>query len=358
MLLSPAYYTHGLARRQRCQWLVGLLNILLFPTSLLAQTGRIEGAVVQARSRTPIVGAVVSIEGSELFSVTGNGGRYAIDGVPTGSHSVRVHAVGFQSVALSDQAVTADHTIIVNFAVRPAGEAPDVVPNPIRPSAVGAGPGVGMSVGLDRFGGSANSPIGSGLGFDGSLRYGTSLGFQLNAGLRVSNHGIAQSRQSYRVSSLYLEPRFTILTISETFAPFVGGRVSLLRETASEATAELTASGRGLGGVAGLLIRLSRQVALESGIGLGAATYGEYTFSGELTWKTCRDQIEAGSTLPASAVACADSRRGPVINCYPPYYPGGIRGDCALPEIVYPESGRSGQWLRIWLGLSVSLTAN
>jgi len=314
------------------------------------------GTVVHARTRAPIIGAVVSIEGTELFSVTGSGGRYEIEGVSIGSHSVRVHAAEFQSIALSDQAVTADNTTVVNFAVRPAAEAADVVLTPAVPSAMGVGPGVGISVGLDRFVGSANTPIGSGMGFEGSLWYGTSLGFQLHAGVRVSSHGIEQSSQSHRASSLSLEPRFNILTISREFTPFVGGRLSVMRETASDATAELTASGRAVGGVAGLLIRLTRQVALESGVGLGAVKYGEYTFTGELTWKTCLDRIEAGSTLPASAVACADSRRGPVISCYPPYYPSEISGDCAMPGIVYPASGRSGQWLRIWLGLSVSLT--
>jgi TonB-linked SusC/RagA family outer membrane protein len=99
-------------------WLVAVLaaGATAASTPLAAQaTGQVSGTVSGEGGR-PIAGASVSISGTSLGSPTRSDGRYTIDGVPAGTHDVRVSAPGYaestqQVTVAAGLTATADFTL-------------------------------------------------------------------------------------------------------------------------------------------------------------------------------------------------------------------------------------------------------
>jgi TonB-dependent starch-binding outer membrane protein SusC len=78
----------------------------------------VTGRVTDSASGRPLPGAQVAITGTTLRALTNDAGRYTITGVPAGTHSVRVTALGFapqtRSVTVIDgQSATVDFTLRV-----------------------------------------------------------------------------------------------------------------------------------------------------------------------------------------------------------------------------------------------------
>ena len=72
--------------------------LLLVPAVVLAQatgSGAIAGRVTDARSKEPVVGATVSVDGTLIGGSTASDGRYRLANVPLGSRSVTVRRIGF-----------------------------------------------------------------------------------------------------------------------------------------------------------------------------------------------------------------------------------------------------------------------
>jgi hypothetical protein len=216
------------------------------------------------------------------------------------------------------------------------------------------GLGVGFSVGFDGQVGSASSSIQNSLGYEGYLRYGTSLGLFLLGGIHISTHNIDQASPSYRFTSFFFEPRFVALNLSPRLAPFISGRLAFVQEGVDKPGAEFKASGYSLGGGLGAVYRLTPQVALEGAFNLGVATLGDYVFRGEAAWYNCLQDLEPGTSLPETVVRCDGSSGGPQYNCYPPFFEE-YAGHCTPPEIPYEDSGRSTTWFQMRLGIQLSI---
>jgi hypothetical protein len=333
--------------------------LALFPlTPLVAQTGRIDGTVRHIQTHQPVVGARVSIVGTDLYAITDPTGYYVIPRIPAGVYVVSVHAIGFEATEYTGHDVAMGQSVTVNFELNPTGEGGELQLEQSGGIAnIHSGFGMGGSVGLGGMGGMDNGAIGLGGSFEGFLLYGIPAGLSLMVGAQVNKHGIEQTSESYLLFSAFVEPRYSLTGISPHWAPFVTGRVSLMWESVSVRVADFSASGRSLSGGAGVLFRLTDQAALETGVSVGAAVFKDYAFVGELRWKNCLDGLDAGTTLPSSVVECKDSRDGPVVTCYPPYSTGEGRGDCVPPEIPYADSGRSGSVYRMWIGLNLTFSA-
>ncbi len=95
---------------------VGLL-LLLTAVALASQTGRIRGRVVDARTREPLVGANVVIEGSDLGAATDAKGEYLIANVPVGRVAVTASYISYQTVRKTDVLVIVDQTVTEDFAL-------------------------------------------------------------------------------------------------------------------------------------------------------------------------------------------------------------------------------------------------
>ncbi|QXD15380.1 TonB-dependent receptor [Rhodocaloribacter litoris] len=76
--------------------LLTLLIALAVPVASAQSTGTITGTVTDARGNA-LPGAQVIVAGTSLGTVTGIDGRYALDGVPAGEHTVEVRFVGYQT---------------------------------------------------------------------------------------------------------------------------------------------------------------------------------------------------------------------------------------------------------------------
>src|SRR5687767_12422934 len=79
-----------------------LVLVLCLPLVALAQTGTIQGRVTD-QDGPAIAGATVSLEGTGLGTKTDGQGGFALRGVPAGSYTIRVEAVGH---ALESESIT------------------------------------------------------------------------------------------------------------------------------------------------------------------------------------------------------------------------------------------------------------
>src|SRR5690606_34540494 len=61
----------------------------LFPGALLAQTGSIQGMIVDASSKAPVAAARVVLVGAHLEELSHASGKFHFDRVPAGRHTIR-----------------------------------------------------------------------------------------------------------------------------------------------------------------------------------------------------------------------------------------------------------------------------
>lgn len=224
-------------------------------------------------------------------------------------------------------------------------------------TALPAGLGLGGSIGINGFGGDANAELARGTGWEVHLSGAMRGGLYVRGGVSLSKHGVEGESTAWQYRSFFVEPRWFLLSISPRIAPFIAGRAGWLSEKVPGRTWELKASGRTWGGGAGLLFRAAPQISLEAGVLVGGSRFDAYDFVGEFAWKDCLDGLDAGTPLPASVSKCSGSRSvgGVVTLCYPPYFPERT-SNCTPPRIPYEGTGRSGTWMRTWIGVSLALT--
>jgi len=89
--------------------------LLLFPSLLLSQTGKIVGTVTDASSGEPLIGANVTIEGTLLGTATDLHGNLLILNVEPGTYSFRASYVGYQDLVIENIRVSVNLTTEVNF---------------------------------------------------------------------------------------------------------------------------------------------------------------------------------------------------------------------------------------------------
>jgi hypothetical protein len=87
--------------------------------------------------------------------------------------------------------------------------------------------------------------------------------------------------QKVHLSGGFVEPRYVIATKSNSVAPYISARFSVLRESANfdvqGNAAEVSASGVTLNGGGGLLFRLAERVNLDVGATWGYTNFGKGT---------------------------------------------------------------------------------
>jgi outer membrane receptor protein involved in Fe transport len=83
-------------------------------------TGALSGSVTDAATKAELSGANISVEGTELATVTDARGRFVITNVPPGSHVVSASLIGYQPVRVTDVVVTQDQTTDLPIALEAA----------------------------------------------------------------------------------------------------------------------------------------------------------------------------------------------------------------------------------------------
>jgi outer membrane receptor protein involved in Fe transport len=95
--------------------LIACVVILLHAAGAWAAAGKISGIVVDKKTKEPLIGCPVQVEGTTLGSLTDLDGRYTILSVPLGVVSVSAKMVGYTTIIQSDIPVKPDQTTPVNF---------------------------------------------------------------------------------------------------------------------------------------------------------------------------------------------------------------------------------------------------
>ena len=76
-------------------------------------TGTVQGRVVDADTKSPLIGASAILVGTKLGSTTDSEGRFTIGNVPVGSFSLRANYMGYNPVVKTDVNVGSQHTTFV-----------------------------------------------------------------------------------------------------------------------------------------------------------------------------------------------------------------------------------------------------
>jgi iron complex outermembrane receptor protein len=104
-----------LLSRLLCTTATCLLLLSLGAPAAWAQTGAIEGRVVDAQTGTALAGVNVSLADTTLGAATGTDGRFAIQGVPVGAQTVTASFVGYQT---AEETVTVRRSRVTELQVR------------------------------------------------------------------------------------------------------------------------------------------------------------------------------------------------------------------------------------------------
>lgn len=125
----------------------------------------------------------------------------------------------------------------------------------------------------------------SALGFEGQLRY-TKGRFSLGAGLEYTKHGIKDDPDGFAIRRVgpFVEPRFVIPTSSNSIAPYLSARLSIVsvKLVVPEALQDQIIGGKATGTTfnagGGLLVRLAPRINLDLGATIGRTNFGTVTF--------------------------------------------------------------------------------
>ncbi|MCA1803336.1 MAG: TonB-dependent receptor [Rhodothermaceae bacterium] len=95
--------------------LFALLTLFLIHDTVLAQTGRIDGTVIDGENGEPMIGVNVAIEGTTQGAITNLDGYFTIINVRPGEYTLRASMIGFSTLVVQDVRVNIDQTTTVDF---------------------------------------------------------------------------------------------------------------------------------------------------------------------------------------------------------------------------------------------------
>ncbi|MBE0433109.1 TonB-dependent receptor [candidate division WOR-3 bacterium] len=94
---------------------VALIGVFLFG----AEFGRINGRVVDGETGTPLAGADVIVEGTDLGAATDAQGEFVVLYVPAGTYRITASYISYDPFTFTSVVVNADQTTTVNFRLPP-----------------------------------------------------------------------------------------------------------------------------------------------------------------------------------------------------------------------------------------------
>jgi TonB-linked SusC/RagA family outer membrane protein len=107
------------ARRASMKFAMAL-SFLLCATVARAQAGRITGTVIDSSAGSPVSGINIAVIGTTLGAVTGDNGRYNINGVAPGTYTLEARRLGYAPVRRAGVVVTSGQTTTIDFTVQSA----------------------------------------------------------------------------------------------------------------------------------------------------------------------------------------------------------------------------------------------
>jgi hypothetical protein len=101
------------------QRLLVALLALAAPLAAQGPTGVVAGRVINTTTERPVPDARVTVEGTDLVATTSPEGRFRFAEVPAGLRVLRVTAIGFEPLALTDVVVSPGRPATVELRLRP-----------------------------------------------------------------------------------------------------------------------------------------------------------------------------------------------------------------------------------------------
>ena len=95
--------------------LVTIFFFYFFSVSLFAQTGVIQGTIINSFNKEPIAYAVTILEGTNLGATSDENGKYSIPGLTPGIYNIKASFIGFKPVTIYEVQVSNANATFVNI---------------------------------------------------------------------------------------------------------------------------------------------------------------------------------------------------------------------------------------------------
>lgn len=145
--------------------------------------------------------------------------------------------------------------------------------------------------------GDAFTGLQDGLGAEAQIRY-TPSALSIGAGFQYTSHNLEGRLDDARLYGGFVEPRYRIHAGSNSVAPYLSARFSLLEVGFSDRNLALSSSFIQINGGGGLLFRLGSRVNLDLGATYGYNRLGE----GELTNESSGTEVPVESSSGSNIV--------------------------------------------------------
>jgi len=103
-----------IAKSRICSVITLFVCLLILSSTAFAQTGRIAGTVVEKGTQSGLIGANVSIVGTNIGAATDNQGQFLIGNVPPGTYQIVARYIGYETAEQSVQ-VQVNRVATVDF---------------------------------------------------------------------------------------------------------------------------------------------------------------------------------------------------------------------------------------------------
>jgi hypothetical protein len=116
-----------------------IFYILLFFSNITFQviagtTGKISGKVTDAKTKEPLFGVNVIVQGTTYGAATDADGNYFIINIPPGTYNIKASLIGYSSITFSNVNVSVDQTTKMDIVMsEEAVELENVVVSATRP---------------------------------------------------------------------------------------------------------------------------------------------------------------------------------------------------------------------------------
>nr|HPI38427.1 carboxypeptidase-like regulatory domain-containing protein [Ignavibacteriaceae bacterium] len=94
--------------------------LIIIPFLLYAgTTGKLVGVVKDAQTNEPLIGANITIEGTDFGAATNAKGEYVILNIPPGRYNVKVSYIGYEGIIYTDVVIVVDQTTQLSVDLKP-----------------------------------------------------------------------------------------------------------------------------------------------------------------------------------------------------------------------------------------------
>ena len=100
-----------------------LLFTLTAVITAFADPGTIRGSIKDAKTKEPLIGASVMIEGTQIGTAADVDGNFVLSNVPVGSHNIIISFVSYQTKNIPSVRVESGNTTVIDTELDEEGKA-------------------------------------------------------------------------------------------------------------------------------------------------------------------------------------------------------------------------------------------